>query len=114
MICTHLTIFPCVCLFGTETTQFCVTAGSKLIFKSEESKELGQCQLIKNQLKGPFRPLWSELEFKPHNCIHSDELLQLIVSSKSFNVNVKFSWGLEGGWVGMASIGKIFAESFAF
>ena len=55
-----------------------------------------------------------ELEFELHNCIHSDELLQLIVSSKSFNVNVKFSWGLEGEWVGMASIGKIFAESFAF
>ena len=31
-----------VCLFVTEATQFCVTAGSTLIFKSVQSRELGQ------------------------------------------------------------------------
>ena len=98
-------------MYVTEATQFCVTAGSTLIFKSVQSRELGQCQLIKNQLKGPFRPLWSELEFKPHNCIHSDELLQVIVSSKSFMSMSNFLGGLR---VGMASICKICAKFIAF
>ena len=30
------------CMYVTEATQFCVTAGSKLIFKSVQSRELGQ------------------------------------------------------------------------
>jgi hypothetical protein len=34
------TIF--VCLFVTEATQFCVTAGSTLILKTVQSRELGQ------------------------------------------------------------------------
>merc|ERR1712008_614724 len=34
-----------VCMYVTEATQFCVTAGSTLIFKSVQSRELGQSSI---------------------------------------------------------------------
>ena len=65
-------------VYVTEATQFCVTAGSTLIFKSVQSRELGQSN---KEVNICFCEGWSQL-----HCLGDMNLLpgQMIIFSRIF------------------------------